>query len=107
VRLSSGHLLLTKAGVKHCSDLSGANLSGANLRSADLSSADLSGAILLEADLSDATLLKANMRGADLSGARGVTKRKLEKSAVNLERATMPDGSTYDLQTSGKDEKHE
>jgi uncharacterized protein YjbI with pentapeptide repeats len=63
-------------------DLSGADLTGATVSDANLKEADLSGATLLGADLSGATLLEADLRGAELSGARGVTKRKLERSYV-------------------------
>jgi uncharacterized protein YjbI with pentapeptide repeats len=81
--------------------LSDANLRGADLSYASLSEADLSYTNLSDANLSDAylrgaTMLEADLKGAELSRARGVTKRKLEKSYVKLERAIMPDGSIHD-----------
>ena len=76
--------------------LEGANLTGANLRRANLTGAklygaDLSGAILNGADLSGAILI-----GANLKDARGVTVKELEKQALSLKWATMPDGSKYE-----------
>jgi uncharacterized protein YjbI with pentapeptide repeats len=91
-------------------DLQGADLEGADLYTADLYAADLSeaklnrtilmGADLSYADLSDAFLRDANLMGADLSYAdlsyaQGITKNQLEKQAVLLEGATMPDGSKH------------
>ncbi len=75
---------LTKA------DLSKADLSNALLVRADLSEADLS-----EADLSKAVFLETNLRGADLSGVEGITREQLEEYNLNLEGATMPDGSKH------------
>jgi uncharacterized protein YjbI with pentapeptide repeats len=77
-------------------NLNYASLNQANLRGANLSDANLNEADLRGAKLSDATLLEADLSGADLNGARDVTKRELENSHVNLERATMPNGSIYD-----------
>ena len=76
-------------------DLTRANLTGAYLIRAKLGGADLSEAHLVGANLSEAHLSKANLRGADLHEARGVTPEQLAQ-AVNLEDATMPDGTKHE-----------
>ena len=101
--------------VLRAANLTGANLTGANLTDAYFSLADLS-----EDELNDVILPYLNMRGltlrgaivsgfskdravlsgiglreANLKGAIGVTLEELEKQAVSLEGATMPDGSIH------------
>jgi uncharacterized protein YjbI with pentapeptide repeats len=76
-------------------DLSGTSLIGADLSEANLIGADLSDANLIGANLSDAILVKANLSGAvldnaNLSGAEGITNEELERQAVSLEGANMP-----------------
>jgi uncharacterized membrane protein len=73
------------------------DLRGGDLREADLSGADLREANLSGANLSGANLSGANLSGANLSGARlmesKVTVEQLA-TAMSLNGATMPDGST-------------
>jgi len=79
------------------------DLSGADLREAYLMAANLGGANLSGADLREAYLMKANLGGVNLSGAfldevhledaTGVTVEELEKQAISLKGATMPNGS--------------
>jgi uncharacterized protein YjbI with pentapeptide repeats len=86
-------------------DLSGANLQGANLmhanlQKANLMGANLQGARLFRAGLQGADLIRANMERANLSGANlkdafGVTVEELEKQALSLKDAIMPDGSIH------------
>ena len=68
--------------------LTGANLRGANLRQANLFGANLEGADLLEARLYQTEMIRANLKGAF-----NVNVEKLEKWAISLVGATMPDGS--------------
>src|SRR5215213_6215096 len=82
-------------------DLSGANLIGAdlsdgNLFSADLSDANLIGANLSRADVSEANLVGANLENANLGGADGITNAELERQAVSLVGADMPNGQKYE-----------
>lgn len=81
-------------------DLSGANLTELNLAKAYLaqsnfSGANLRGAILTEACLPDAILDKADLSRANLKGVTGITVEELEKQALSLTGATMPDGSVH------------
>jgi uncharacterized protein YjbI with pentapeptide repeats len=82
-------------------DLSGASLIGAdlsdgNLFSADLSDANLIGANLSRADVSEANLVGANLENANLGGADGITNAELERQAVSLVGADMPNGQKYE-----------
>ena len=72
-------------------DLSEADLSGVNLSGVDLSGVDLSGA-----NLSGANLSGTNLSDANLQDTLGVTNEDLEKQALSLEGAIMPDGSAHD-----------
>jgi len=76
-------------------NLRNATLAYANLVEANLVEANLNGVDLRGANLSNANLAYTNLSGADLGGAEGVTRRELEESHANLERATLPDGSIY------------
>ena len=81
--------------------LSRAALSLAELVNADLRHADLSDADLFRADLHDAFLDKADLSGAffqdtNLNGATGVSNEELEKQALSLKGATMPNGQKYE-----------
>ena len=111
-RLTKANL---SAAILRSADLSGAWLTGANLHNANLRNANLSGAILNlanlttawltganlhNANLSDVCLWGADLREADLSGANlngaiGVNIEELEKQALSLKGATMPDGSIH------------
>jgi uncharacterized protein YjbI with pentapeptide repeats len=76
-------------------DLSGANLSGSLFQDVDLEEANLS-----NANLVGATITKANLNGTDLSNANlkdatGITIEELEKQAISLQGATMPDGTKH------------
>ena len=89
-------------------NLSGARLGEANLSGAILRRANLSGAILYKADLSGAILSGADLSGAILSGANlkdaiGVTIEELEKQALSLKWATMPDGSEHETSFTSKE----
>jgi uncharacterized protein YjbI with pentapeptide repeats len=75
--------------------LRGAALSSAKLSDADLGDADLIYADLINADLSYANLGGANLGGANLRNANGVSEEELERQAVILKGATMPDGSEH------------
>jgi hypothetical protein len=91
-------------------NLSGADLKGASfedaymektcLKDADLNNAYLSGCCLSYADLSGAKLNVFSLRFADLSyanlsGAEDITVSELEKQAISLKGATMPDGTIH------------
>ncbi len=76
-------------------NLSEANLYGAYLNQANLRGANLSLANLGRANLSLAKLGKADLGFANLKDAIGVTVEELEKQAVSLWGATMPDGSKH------------
>jgi hypothetical protein len=84
-------------------DLNRANLSGAKLTYADLRWANLSGANLERAELS-----MANLGGANLYDARRITNEKLERQALSLAGATMPNGQKYEdwLKSRGEDGKN-
>jgi uncharacterized protein YjbI with pentapeptide repeats len=105
-------------------DLFGAELTLTNLQSASLTLANLSESNLSEANLQEADMLAANLRGANLSNARlegarldaadlrnaeGMDNEKLERQAKSLERATMPNGQSYEdwLKSKGSGEDGE
>jgi hypothetical protein len=77
-------------------DLSSAYLPGANLSGAILPGANLREAYLPEANLSEALLDEVDLSGANLRGAQGITIEELEKQALSLEGATMPNGMTFE-----------
>ena len=109
-------------------DLRWANLSGANLKeallngasmdTANLSEADLFGTRLLHTDLrwanlsganlERAELSMANLGGANLYDARRITNEELERQALSLAGATMPNGQKYEdwLKSRGEDGKN-
>jgi uncharacterized protein YjbI with pentapeptide repeats len=74
-------------------DLSHSNLSCATIRSANLRSANLRSASLAGANLEGALMHEANLSFANLIGARLWDWSR--QIALNLEGATMPDGTTY------------
>ena len=76
-------------------NLQGADLKRAHLRAANLSRTNLSGADLSYANLNFARLSGADLRGANLRGAFAITNEELEKEALSLEGATMPDGTIH------------
>jgi hypothetical protein len=84
-------------------NLSYANLHGADLRGANLESANLERAYLGEADLKETKLSGADLSGADLTDAKGVTNQELERQALRIEGATMPDGQKYEDWLKSKD----
>jgi uncharacterized protein YjbI with pentapeptide repeats len=83
--------------------LVGANLTGANLRRANLIGANLYGAILRRAILVGADLSGAILIGADLKETVGVTVEELEKQALSITDATMPDGSKHETSFTRKE----
>jgi hypothetical protein len=76
-------------------DLREAHLKEANLKNANLESANLSEANLEYAYLEGINLSDADMSGANLKGIIDITIEELEKSALSLKGATMPDGSIH------------
>ena len=67
-------------------------LRAANLWKAFLIGANLSGADLSKVVLGDANLIGANLSGANLKGITGIAIEQLEKEALSLKDAIMPDG---------------
>jgi len=80
-----------KADLKRA-DLKRADLRSSNLERADLRGADLSEAKFGQSPANDSTTV---LRGANLTGAIGVDVSQLEATGVQLEGATMPDGSKH------------
>src|SRR5829696_1084873 len=73
-----------------------AHLPNADLSDASLIGADLSDGNLFSADVSEANLVGANLENANLGGADGITNAELERQAVSLVGADMPNGQKYE-----------
>lgn len=71
-------------------------LSGVDLRKAQLDGANMDSAALIDTDLSGADLSGADLTEADLSDVQGGITCQETSDAKSLEKATMPDGQTYE-----------